>query len=320
MNRIDRLTAILIHLQSRRVVKAQDIAARFNISLRTVYRDVRTLEEAGIPLVGEAGVGYSIMDGYRLPPVMFTKEEATAFLTAEKLVEKLTDASTRESYLSAMYKIKSVLRSGEKEYLENIDEHIHVMDNHYLPEDRNAANPLQSILKSISEKRVLSIDYFANHNQQKTKRNIEPVGVFYLASYWHLIAFCQLRNDYRDFRTDRISKIATTEEPYRKEHPSLKTYLKQISKEKELQTVVMNVNKDIIRYMGDQRYYNGFVSQKELKDKIEMTFLTASLEGFARWYMMLGDKAEIVSPEILKDRIRELVGIISSKFKSTKNE
>src|SRR6185312_10720614 len=126
MNRIDRLTAILIQLQSRRVVKAQDIAERFSISLRTVYRDIRTLEEAGIPLLGEAGVGYSIMDGYRLPPVMFTKEEATAFLTAEKLIEKLTDNTTGEHYRSAMYKIKSVLRSAEKDYLENLDANIHV--------------------------------------------------------------------------------------------------------------------------------------------------------------------------------------------------
>src|SRR6201995_5767023 len=115
MNRIDRISAILIHLQSRRVVKAGDIADRFNISLRTVYRDMKTLEEAGIPLIGEAGVGYSIMDGYRLPPVMFTKEEATAFLTAEKFVEKLTDTSTSGHYQSAMFKVRAVIKTSEKD-------------------------------------------------------------------------------------------------------------------------------------------------------------------------------------------------------------
>ena len=72
MNRIDRISAILIQLQTRRVVKAQDIADRFGISLRTVYRDVKSLEEAGIPVIGEAGVGYSLVDGYRLPPIMFS--------------------------------------------------------------------------------------------------------------------------------------------------------------------------------------------------------------------------------------------------------
>src|SRR3954447_3068852 len=101
MNRIDRLTAILIQLQSKRVVKAQEIADRFEISLRTVYRDVRALEEGGVPLVGEAGVGYSLVEGYRLPPVMFTKEEASALLFGAKLVEKMSDHSIQKEFQSA---------------------------------------------------------------------------------------------------------------------------------------------------------------------------------------------------------------------------
>src|SRR5580658_7443664 len=147
MNRIDRVSAILIQLQSRRIVKASDIAERFGISLRTVYRDVKTLEEAGIPIIGEAGVGYSIMDGYRLPPVMFTREEATAFLTAEKLIEKLTDTSTMEHHKSAMYKVKAVLRATEKDYLENMDEHIQVLNNSHVPRPKNLPNHIQVVLK-----------------------------------------------------------------------------------------------------------------------------------------------------------------------------
>src|ERR1700744_2084039 len=142
MNRIDRISAILIQLQSRRVVKAADIAERFNISLRTVYRDVKTLEEAGIPLIGEAGVGCSIMDGYRLPPIMFTKEEATVFLTAEKLIEKMTDTLTEESYKSGMSKVKAVLHATEKDYLENMGEHIEVLNSPDLPKHINLHNPI----------------------------------------------------------------------------------------------------------------------------------------------------------------------------------
>ncbi len=313
MNRLDRVTAILIQLQSKRIVKAQDIAERFNISLRTVYRDIRTLEEAGIPLVGETGVGYSIMDGYRLPPVMFTMEEATAFLTAEKLVEKLTDVSTDESFKSAMYKVRSVLRAAEKDHLELMDNHIEVLDNHYLPKDKNTSGSLQVILKSISDKNVLTITYFANHNQETTSRNVEPVGIFYSGSNWYLIAFCQLRNDYRNFRTDRIAQIVTTPLPFKKEHPALKTYLKQVTKEKELYNVVILVDKDIIKHFGDQKYYNGFISQREIKGKIEMTFLTCSLEGFARWYMMFGDRAEIVTPAGLRGTIKKIAAAISKK-------
>ncbi len=306
MNRIDRISAILIHLQSRKIVKAQDIADRFEISLRTVYRDIRTLEEAGIPLVGEAGLGYSIMDGYRLPPVMFTTEEATAFLTAEKLVEKLTDQATRDSYRSAMYKIKSVLKSQEKDQLEHLEQHIEVIESPYLPKDKHESSHLQQIMKSISGKHVLQMRYFSNHIQENTEREVEPVGIFFSAGYWYLIGFCRLRQDYRHFRADRIKVMAHSGKQFEQQHPSLKTFLKQTRVEKDLHTVVMHVPKDILKHFGDQKYYNGFVSQKELKHVVEMTFLTASLEGFARWYMMFGDTVEIRTPDSLKARVKDI--------------
>ena len=307
MNRIDRISAILIHLQSRRVVKAGDIADRFNISLRTVYRDIKTLEEAGIPLIGEAGIGYSIMDGYRLPPVMFTREEATAFLTAEKLMEKLTDPSSDENYKSAMFKIRSVLRMAEKDFLENIDGHIEVLKSRRVaPGAKLDLNPLQIILKGIGERQVLSIHYFAAHNQQKSERCIEPVGVFYLDNYWHLIAWCRLREDYRDFRLDRISNISLTGERFRTQHPNLNEYIQESAREKNLQAITIRVEKKILQYLNEQKYYNGFVSEKEVDGMVEMTFLTEFVEGFVRWIMMYGDMAEIVSPCELKTKIRDL--------------
>jgi predicted DNA-binding transcriptional regulator YafY len=310
MNRIDRISAILIQLQSRRVVKAGDIADRFNISLRTVYRDIKTLEEAGIPLIGEAGVGYSIMDGYRLPPVMFTREEATAFLTAEKLMEKLTDPLLDENYKSAMYKIRSVLRMAEKDFLENIDGHIEVLKSRRSSGTKLDLNPLQIILKGVGERTVLSIHYFAAHNQQKSERSIEPVGVFYQDSYWHLIAWCRLRQDYRDFRLDRISGISLTGERFRTQHLKLNEYISRSARERNLQEVVIRVEKRVVPYINEQKYYNGFVSERDVDDKVEIRFLTEYLEGFVRWLMMYGDMAEIVTPKELKEKVREISGRI----------
>jgi predicted DNA-binding transcriptional regulator YafY len=312
MNRIDRVSAILIQLQSRRVVRASDIAERFNISLRTVYRDIKTLEEAGVPIIGEAGVGYSIVDGYRLPPVMFTKEEATAFLTAEKFVEKLTDASTASHHKSAMFKIRSILKTTEKNLLEEIDNSIEVFKTQSQLKIDNKDH-IQTLLQSIAQKSVLSIDYFANHNQQHTKREVEPIGIFFKESYWHLIAYCRLRNDYRDFRVDRINKAKITEKTFNSKHPTLKDYINQTAKEQELDLVIMRVEREIYTHLEYQKYYSGFVSEKVYDDQIEMTFLTSSIEGFARWFMMFGDKAEIISPEKLKDRVASIVNGITQK-------
>ena len=315
MNRIDRVTAILIQLQSKRVVKAQEIADRFTISLRTVYRDMKTLEEAGIPIIGEAGIGYSIMEGYRLPPVMFTKEEATAFLTAEKLVEKLTDDSTRETYGAAMFKIKSVLRLAERDHMENMDKYIEVIDNPYVSNQKNETAYLQNILRAIAEKIILNIDYFAEHSQEKSNRNVEPIGIFFMSRYWYLIAWCTLRKDYRTFRVDHIKYLSVTAIHFEKEHPSLQSFLTKVSKEKELYTIIVRVEKEIIKYLGEQKFYNGFVSQKEVDGKIEMIFLTASLEGFARWYMLFGEWAEILAPKELPALIRKNLDALSKKLK-----
>jgi predicted DNA-binding transcriptional regulator YafY len=313
MNRIDRVSAILIQLQSRRVVKASDIAGRFAISLRTVYRDIKTLEEAGIPIIGEAGVGYSIVDGYRLPPVMFTKEEATAFLTAEKFVEKLTDTSTATHHRSAMYKIKAILKTAEKDLLEDIDSRIEVLKNHSQLRIDNKDH-IQTLLNSIAKKNILCISYFASHSQEHTKREVEPIGIFYKDSYWHLIAYCLLRNAYRDFRIDRIDHVDVTGKNFNSKHPTLKAYIAQTAKEQELDLVIMRVDKSICSHLEYQKYYSGFVSEKAIGNQVEMTFLTTSLEGFARWFLMFGDQAEIVSPDSLKERVGNIASIIAQKI------
>lgn len=318
MNRIDRISAILIHLQSRKVVKAQDIADRFAISLRTVYRDIRTLEQAGIPLMGEAGLGYSLVEGYRLPPIMFSPEEALAFLTAEKLVAQLTDGPNAVNYSSAMYKIKAVLDQDKKDLLQNIGDHIEVFKR---PGDGGIQpnlNLLQAVLKSIDQRKVLEIKYHARYNQQKTERFIEPLGVFYSDNCWHLIAFCRMRDDYRDFRFDRIFSMDLTEMDFCKEHQTLKEYLARYDldspQRSKLPLVKMRINKEKAYWLGNQKYHQGFISETEENGQVEMSFLSSSLHGFARWFMMFGDQAEIIQPEALKAEVRKLILAVSNNM------
>ncbi|MBC8153299.1 MAG: YafY family transcriptional regulator, partial [Bacteroidetes bacterium] len=204
MNRIDRLTAILIHLQTKRVVRAQELANRFRISLRTVYRDIRSLEEAGVPIGAEAGIGYFLED-YHLPPVMFTNAEASALVFGAKLMDKLADASLREPFQSALYKLKSVLKRDEKEHLDDLEGQVAVLG-------RSQPTPvvdalLNQIQMASVRHRVLRLDYRASYADTATQREVEPIGLIYYGSGWHLIAHCRLRRDYRDFRTDRIQRL-----------------------------------------------------------------------------------------------------------------
>ncbi|MGV8880429.1 MAG: helix-turn-helix transcriptional regulator [Sphingobacteriaceae bacterium] len=318
MNRIDRISAILIQLQSRRVIRAQDIAERFDISLRTVYRDIRVLEEAGVPLIGEAGIGYSLAAGYRLPPVMFTQEETIAFLTAEKLVEQLTDGANGANFKSAMYKIKAVLKTGEKDLLSEMDGAIQV-----LRAKKTSGKPdldlIQPILKSISERRAVTIQYFAHYRQTHSERCIEPIGVFFLDNYWHLIAFCRMRSDYRDFRLDRISGLSPGNQPFLQKHPDLKSYLGQVYKEKNLMEVVIRINVSAAKYFGEEKFYHGFVTEKRIGNELEMRFLTESIEGFARWFIMFADQAFIIEPAVLRDRISCILAAAIQNFQQGKS-
>jgi len=298
--RFDRLTSILVQLQSKRVVKAADIAERFQVSLRTVYRDIKALEQAGIPIYGEASKGYSIMEGYRLPPVMFSEEEAFSLLTAEKMMDRFADASSAKQFKAAMYKIRAVLRYKEKDRLEAVENSIKVLPNDYIPKAKDDLY-IQRLLKTIADKQVIEIGYTKADAETYTNRTLEPIGIYYHGNYWYLVAFCRLRNDYRTFRTDRISYLNVTDEVFHASHPTLDSFINKLKKEKELEKVVIEVDTSILKYLGDQKYYLGFLNQEIKGDITRMTYLTSSLENFARYFMMIGEFATIVEPQSLKD-------------------
>jgi len=308
--RFDRIVAILIQLQSKKIVKAQELADRFECSLRTIYRDIRTLEASGVPIYSEAGVGYALMEGYRLPPVMFTREEVSSFIAAEKLMQKFTDPSLGNHYASAMYKLKSVLRSNDKDYVSNIESRVMMQTAEPLF-NTNSPNTLAVLFESIAEKKQILLSYKTFDKDEKTERNIEPVGVFHDHNNWYFLGYCHLRKDYRQFRTDRIQGIKKTECDFTIEHDSLDTYL---NKNETIPTTKVRIliDKKIARYLETERKYHGFVSEKEVDGKIEMTFMSRDIENaFPRFFVMFGDYATILEPEQLKTNIIKLLKTIT---------
>ncbi|MEM7548248.1 MAG: YafY family protein [Bacteroidota bacterium] len=303
MNRLDRLTSILLILQSKRVVKAQEIADRYEISLRTVYRDIRSLEEAGVPIGAEAGIGYFLPKEYYLPPIMFTREEAGAIMLASKLVEKKTDHSILENFQSALLKLKAVLKDSEKDYLESLEDQIKVLS---LPSEvrGNFQNHfLKDIQEALAERKVIEFEYFSNYSGNHTSRSAEPLGLVYYSRNWHLIAYCRLREGIRDFRTDRIAKLKTHSEYFDPEvHPSYKTYLDEWMMGNDVKPAIVRFTKEAYRHVGDHKYYSGFIDELEGEDYVEMRFSVPNLEYFARWLLMFGADVKIVLPEELRDK------------------
>ena len=251
IRRFDRIVAILIQLQSKRIVKAQDMADRFQVSLRTVYRDIRTLEAAGVPISSEAGTGYSIMEGYRLPPVMFTREEAGSFVAAEKLMQKFTDKSLGAYHDAAMFKIKSVLRGREKDWVEALETQV-AMDPGIELFNENIPNALEILFESIAEKRQVKLRYLSVEGEKPLERQVEPVGLFHENNFWYLMAYCHLRQDYRQFRTDRMHAITRTALDFSRAHGTLEEY-RNPQEERPATRVRILVDKRIARYLAGSR-------------------------------------------------------------------
>jgi predicted DNA-binding transcriptional regulator YafY len=225
MNRIDRLFGILTLLQSKKFVPADKIADKFQISVRTVYRDIRALTEQGIPVSFEAAKGYFVVQGYFLPPVAFNSDEANALLLMESVVHAFTDKSIQTHYSNALNKVKAVLRNSQKEKLEQLTHNIQMQ---LPPCVKNDYEYLSLIQQTISAKTILEFDY-KNNKEEVSQRKAEPIGLIFYAMSWHLIAWCHLRKDYRDFRVSRILKINNTGLPFQNtNHIEVKDYMKSL--------------------------------------------------------------------------------------------
>lgn len=225
MNRIDRLFGILVLLQSRKYVTAEKIADKFGISIRTVYRDVKALGEQGIPVSFEQPKGYYIVQGFFLPPVSFTSDEANALVLIESLVAGFADNSIRQNYFTALTKVKAVLGSSQKDKLEQMSKTIKLQVPARINHDVEYLSHLQN---AISSKHVIEIDYTNNKNEI-SRRKVESIGLIFYAFSWHLIGWCQMRNEYRDFKVSRIQKLIVNETAFsKKDHIELSEYMKQL--------------------------------------------------------------------------------------------
>jgi len=159
--------AILTQLQTKRIVTSTFLAEKFGVSVRTIYRDIKTLEMAGIPIVTEDGKGYSLIEGFSIPPVMFTENEANALITIEQLVLKNRDSSLVQAYVGAMSKVKAVLAYSTKDKVDLLSNRIAVSP---VTPNTNASNSLTVIQNALTDFKVLAITYWSESKAEKTER------------------------------------------------------------------------------------------------------------------------------------------------------
>lgn len=308
MNRTDRLVAIVMHLQGRRLVRAEELAVKFEVSLRTIYRDMAALGEAGVPILGEAGVGYSLVRGYHLPPVMLTAEEAGALLVGGELVRRFTDASLCAASDAALDKLRAVLPAERRDHLERLARGVAVEGPASGP-SAQAARARQAFLvpvqRAVAERRVLRMDYRAKGRETDSRRDVEALGVVFYGEAWYLVAWCRLRDELRHFRVDRIRSIDTLDEtfPSRADF-SLEDHLADRTQGGQTFPAKVWIADEALERAQRESYATlEFGVRRD--GGVECVLFTWCYDWLARWLLSFGDGVEALEPEELRGRIRE---------------
>jgi predicted DNA-binding transcriptional regulator YafY len=211
MRRADRLFHIIQLIRGRRLTTAAYLAQRLEVSERTIYRDVADLQLQGVPLEGDAGVGYRLGAGFDLPPMMFTNDEAKALVASVRMAQAWMDPALATSAQDALGKILSVLPIEARVAAEALAV--------YAPSGglgAPAQRTLQTLREAAQERRKVFLNY-RDLADQTSERTVRPLGCFYWGKVWTLAAWCEHRNDFRSFRIDRVSYVRGLEERFRDE-------------------------------------------------------------------------------------------------------
>ncbi len=313
MNRTDRLVAMVMFLQGRRVVRAEELARHFEVTVRTIYRDVAALSEAGVPVAGEAGVGYSLVKGYHLPPVMFTAEEAMALFVGGEMVKKFSDASLAAPMDTALLKIRSVLPRERQDELDRLARAtaIHSRTKLSTGMDQRTILPVQ---QAIVSRRVLRLRYRAKGREAATVRDVEPLGIAFSGGAWYLVAWCRLRQALRHFKLERLLDLEVLPERFEPRPDfSLTEHLRrELESDERLPARVWFATQALDR--ARREVSSEFVSETRTDGGVEVEMTTFCYQWLARWLLSFGAEAEAISPPELRERVAAEVAALSERY------
>ena len=228
MRRADRLFQIVQIVRGRRLSTAEFLAERLEVSVRTVYRDVAALQAQGVPIDGAAGVGYRMRAGFDLPPLMFSEQEIEALVLGARIVESWADAELAAAATDVIAKVEAVIPDRLRAYMANTA--LLAPPHHYIVPITFDLAELRRALRG-----QLKVHFrYCNALEEASERTVRPLSLAYFGPVWMLAAWCELRNDFRAFRPDRIEKLAVLEETFKAERgKTLRDFLERMARDEE---------------------------------------------------------------------------------------
>ena len=300
MTRVDRLLGYLLMFQSRDLIRAQDLAERFEISERTVYRDIDALSQVGVPIYGVAGEGYRLMEGYYLPPVTFTPEEARALALALSMFAGLAkDGETRRSAETARDKIQSILPNRQKNEVDALQA---VVNFYALPQPQVDFDDQKflSILQAIREQRPIDLTYHSLAGNEQTRRTIEPIRLTMINHAWMLTAYCRLREGVRNFNLARIDRYRLLAEPFAPHDVD-----EGRPPEEEFE-VVVRFDNEAVRWVRERQHMSFVREDRPMADGVVMVYRVPSWGVIMAWLLGWGNQMTILAPSHLRERLLQM--------------
>ncbi len=298
MNRIDRLFGILLLLQRKRRVRAEDMARIYEVSERTIYRDMLALNQIGVPIVSLPGVGYELVEGYYLPPLLFSPSEASALFLSARMLMAHTAGRLSADAEGALAKIAVVLPGGMRQEAERLAETIEFV----MPPVRFDADDtrLTTLQQAIKQRRVVRLLYHSYYRDQTTERDIEPHYLTYTNGTWYINGYCRLRNDMRAFRFDRIERLAMLPDEFEPHAPQ--------AAERDTIDARVRFEADTIRWVRERQHYAFQMEVPALDGHgVIMSYRVHRISELVPWLLSWGAAAQAIDPPELRDAIRDEV-------------
>lgn len=289
MNRVDRLFAILLLLQRQQRIRALDLAERFHISERTIYRDMRALIEMGVPVATLPGEGYELLETFRLPPLMLTPEEAAALFLAGRMLMRIGAGEIALHAETALQKVAGVLPPETKARLTQM---ARVIDFFPAQIRFNWDEPyLTEVMDAIDSRHVIHLNYRAYQEADATERDVEPHQLTFADGAWYIQGYCRLRRDMRVFRLNRITALAVTAETF--------TPRMIVPERVETIPVMVRFSEPVLPHVRERQHY-AFITEE---DGI-LIYRVHALDEIQNWLLGFGADAQVLAPEALRDWLR----------------
>lgn len=306
MNKTDRMLAIVLELQRKGLMRAEDLAAIYETSVRTIYRDIQALSESGVPVVGAPGVGYSLVDGYFLPPVNFTEEEAVAMLIGADFIEQKFDAAYGAKAKSAQKKIETILPQHVREEVARIRSTMKLIAANGWDTMNEEATFLETLRRALLERRKVRFHYQKKMQEadgnRRSIRDVAPYGLVLVQGSWALVGHCDLRNEIRHFRLSRMKELALLEESFTfPDDFHLQRYRPPDNRTTHVRMIAAASIRDKIE--ESKSYYLEEVEERP--EGLLLHFRVHHPDELLSWVLGWGADVTVLEPDSLRIRVRE---------------